>query len=227
LIAASGPEITSPGQLRGRKIASPSLGNTQDVALRAWLRSQGFSTDTAGGGDVSVVPQDNAQSLETFIAGTIDGAWLPEPWATRLIQDAGAKVLVDERDLWPAGRYVTTHLMVATTFLDAHPDVVQRILLATIQAVDFVDANPAEAQRIANAEIQRWTSKALGETLLAGAWGNLTFTVDPIASSLQKSASDAQALGLLDDPGDLAGLYDLAPLNALLRSQGRAEVAGL
>ena len=218
---------TSAADLRGRKIASPSLGNTQDVALRAWLKSQGLSTDTAGGGDVSVVPQDNAQTLETFVAGTIDGAWLPEPWATRLIQDAGARVLVDERDLWPGGRYVTTHLMVATTFLDAHPDVVQRILLATIQAVDFCSDHPADAQGIVNGEIQRWTSKALGAPLLAGAWGNLTFTVDPIASSLQKSAADAEALGLLDDPGDLAGLYDLAPLDALLRTLGRPEVSGM
>jgi NitT/TauT family transport system substrate-binding protein len=221
------PDIASAADLRGRKIASPSLGNTQDVALRAWLRSQGFSTDTAGGGDVSVVPQDNAQTLETFVAGTIDGAWLPEPWATRLIQDAGAKVLVDERDLWPNGHYVTTHLMVGTTFLDAHPDVVQRILLATIQAVDLCNDHPADAQVIVNTEILRWTSKALGEPLLAGAWGNLTFTVDPIASSLQKSAADAEALGLLDDPGDLAGLYDLGPLDALLRTLGRPEVSGL
>src|SRR5918993_3708724 len=107
------PEITTADDLRGRSIATPSLGNTQDVALRAWLADQGLVTDTAGGGDVSVVPQENAQTLETFLAGTIDGAWVPEPWASRLIQDAGAKVLLDERDLWPDGEYVTTHLMVA------------------------------------------------------------------------------------------------------------------
>ena len=111
------PDINTAQDLKGKKIATPSLGNTQDVALRAWLKSNGLATDTAGGGDVSVVPQENAQTLETFIAGTIDGAWVPEPWATRLIQDGGAKVLVDERDLWPDGKYVTTHLLVATKFL--------------------------------------------------------------------------------------------------------------
>ena len=124
------PEITSAADLKGKKIASPSLGNTQDVALRSWLKGQGLTTDTAGGGDVSIVPQENAQTLETFQAGTIDGAWVPEPWATRLIQDGGAKVLVDERDLWPDGKYVTTHLLVATKFLDANPEVVKRILAA-------------------------------------------------------------------------------------------------
>jgi NitT/TauT family transport system substrate-binding protein len=221
------PNISSAADLRGRKIATPSLGNTQDVALRAWLLSQGLTTDSAGGGDVSVVPQDNAQTLETYIAGTIDGAWVPEPWATRLVQEAGATVLVDERDLWPDGAFVTTHLMVATTYLDAHPDVVLRILLATIRAVDFANDHPAEAQRIVNAEILKWTSRSLGEQLLASAWGNLTFTVDPIAGSLRKSAEDAEALGLLRDPGDLAGLYDLEPLNQLLETLGRPAVTGL
>jgi NitT/TauT family transport system substrate-binding protein len=221
------PEITSAEDLRGKKIASPSLGNTQDVALRAWLQEQGLSTDTAGGGDVSVVPQENAQTLETFIAGTIDGAWVPEPWATRLITEGGAKVLVDERDLWPEGKYVTTHLMVATPFLEDNPEVVKRILLANLQAVEFVNENPAEAQAIVNGEIEKFTSKKLGEELLSAAWENLSFTVDPVASSLQKSADDAQALDLLDDPGDLAGLYDLTLLNELLAASGEPEVQGI
>lgn len=221
------PEITSAADLKGKKIASPSLGNTQDVALRAWLKEQGLSTDTAGGGDVSVVPQENAQTLETFVAGTIDGAWVPEPWATRLITDGGGKVLVDERDLWPDGKYVTTHLMVATRFLQANPEVVKRILLATIEAVDFVNEHPAEAQAIVNSEIEKFTTKKLGEDLLVAAWKNLVFTVDPVASSLQKSAQDAESLGLLKDPGDLAGLYDLKLLNELLTALGRPEVEGL
>jgi NitT/TauT family transport system substrate-binding protein len=221
------PEITTAADLKGRKIATPSLGNTQDVALRAWLKGQGLVTDTAGGGDVAVVPQENAQTLETFIAGTIDGAWVPEPWATRLIKEGGAKVLVDERDLWPDGKYVTTNLLVSKAFLEANPEVVKRILLATVQAVDFVNENPAEAQAIVNAEIEKWTTKKLGEDLLKTAWGNLTFTVDPVASSLGKSADDAHSLGLLKDPGDLTGLYDLGLLNGILKALGRPEVSGL
>ena len=219
--------IDSVEDLPGTKIASPSLGNTQDVALRAWLLENGLETDTAGGGDVSVVPQENAQTLETFIAGTIDGAWVPEPWATRLIDEGGAHVLVDERDLWPDGQYVTTHLMVATDFLAEHPDVVQRILLANIQAIDAIAEDPAAAQATVNAQIEAFTTRALADELLETAWENLEFTVDPIASSLGKSAADAQSLELLDDPGDLAGLYDLTVLNQLLRDLGRPEVAGL
>jgi NitT/TauT family transport system substrate-binding protein len=221
------PEIKSAADLKGKKLASPSLGNTQDVALRAWLKSQGLTADTAGGGDVAITPQENSQTLETFLAGTIDGAWVPEPWATRLIKEGGAKVLVDERDLWPDGKYVTTQLMVAKKFLDEHPDVVKRILLATIQAVDFVNENPAEAQKIVNGEIEKYTTKKLSDDLLTSAWKNLTFTIDPVASSLKKSAEDAMSDGLLKDPGDLAGLYDLGALNQILKALGKPEVSGL
>jgi NitT/TauT family transport system substrate-binding protein len=221
------PDINSAADLKGKTVASPSLGNTQDVALRAWLKSQGLTTDTAGGGDVSITPQDNSQTLDTFIAGTIQGAWVPEPWATRLINEGGGKVLVDERDLWPGGKYVTTQLMVATKYLDANPEVIKRILLATIQAVDFVNDSPDQAQQIVNDEIAKWTTQKLSDDLLKTSWSNLTFTIDPIASSLQKSATDAESLGLLKDPGDLKGLYDLDPLNQLLQSLGRPAVNGL
>jgi NitT/TauT family transport system substrate-binding protein len=107
------PEIGGAADLRGKKLATPQLGQTQDVALRSWLKAQGLRTDAQGGGDVSVLPQENAQTLELFKSGDIDGAWVPEPWATRLVQEGGAKVLVDERTLWPDGKFVTTQLVVA------------------------------------------------------------------------------------------------------------------
>ncbi len=221
------PEIATAAELKGKKIATPSLGNTQDVALRAWLKDQGFTTDTAGGGDVSVVPQENAQTLETFIAGTIDGAWVPEPWATRLVTEGGAKVLVDEGSLWPDGKYVTTQLMVSTKWLAANPATAKTIVETLIATIDQVNADPAAAQKTVNAEIKKWTSKQLKDEILTAAWGNLTFTIDPIASSLATSAADAQDLGLLKDPGDLKGLYDLTILNDILKAQGKPEVSGL
>src|SRR5437899_3086070 len=127
------PSINSAADLKGKKIAAPQLGNTQDVALRSWLKSKGLSTTTAGGGDVNVVDQDNAQSLDTFKQGKIDGAWVPEPWASRLVIDGGGKVLVDERDLWPAGKYVTTQLVVRTAFLQQHPDVVENLIKGQVE----------------------------------------------------------------------------------------------
>lgn len=220
------PGISTPQDLVGTTIATPQLGNTQDVALRAWLLDQGLTFDVAGGGDVSILPQSNADTLTAFQAGDIDGAWVPEPWATRLIQEGGGIVLVDERDLWPDGLYVTTHLIVRTEFLEENPDIVESLLRGLIEAVNFTNQNPAEAQTVVNDGIESITGKRLPDQVIAAAWENLTFTWDPISSSLRKSADDAIAVGLLD-PVDLSGIYALNILNGLLAEAGETAVAGL
>jgi NitT/TauT family transport system substrate-binding protein len=220
------PEIKGAAGLKGKTLATPQLGNTQDVALRAWLKSKGLKTDTQGGGDVEIKPQDNAQSLETFKSGQIEGAWVPEPWATRLIQEGGGKVLVDERDLWPDGKFVTTHLVVRTEFLKQYPDTVKRLLEGHLEANKFIQDHSAEAKKVVNQGIEAITTKKTPDVVLDAAWKNLTFTIDPIASSLKKSAENAVALGLLQ-PVDLKGIYDLGPLNELLKAAGENQVKGL
>ncbi len=219
--------ITTAQDLRGKTLASPSLGNTQDVALRSYLRGTGLNTDIAGGGDVSIVPQENSQTLQTFRSGTIDGAWVPEPWATRLVKDGGGHVLVSERDLWPDGNFVTTQVVVARRFLTQHPDAVRGIVAANLDGIDFARAHGSEAQTVSNDEIESFTGKRLKDPILAAAWGNLMFTPDPVASSLRRSADNAIAVGLLKPVRNLPGLYDLDILNALLRSKGRPPVKGL
>jgi NitT/TauT family transport system substrate-binding protein len=206
------PTITSAAQLRGKKIASPQLGNTQDVALRSWLADHGLKTDAQGGGDVTIVPQENAQTLETFRAGAIDGAWVPEPWVSRLVLEGGGTVLVDEKSLWPGGKFVTTHLVVATTFLKQHPDVVRRLLEGQVEANAFVNDHPEEAQQLVNAGIETLTGRKLADATIRAAWRNLTFTNDPVESSLRTSAAHAEAVGLLEDV-DLDGIYDLRLLH--------------
>jgi NitT/TauT family transport system substrate-binding protein len=220
------PEITKAADLKGHSVASPQLGNTQDVALRAWLKKEGLSADTSGGGDVSIVPQANADTLTAFKAGQIDGAWVPEPWVTRLVQEGGGKVLVNEADLWPEGKFVTTHIVVRTAFLTEHPDVVAAVLRGHIAALAAIEADPADAQKVTNEGIAKLTQKALPDAVIAGAWKNLTFTVDPIAPSLAKSAKDAESIGLLE-PVDLNGIYDLDIVNQLLTANGTSTVKGL
>jgi NitT/TauT family transport system substrate-binding protein len=215
------PSITQAADLKGKKVASPQLGGTQDVALRAWLDDQGLKADTPGG--TTVLPQENAQTLETFKADSISGAWVPEPWATRLVQEGGGKVLVDEKSLWPNGQFVTTHLIVRTKFLKEHPATVRRLLEAQVAANDFVNRNPAEAQQLANQGIERITGKKLADKVITSAWQNLTFTNDPVASSLRKSAEDAEKAGLLKKV-DLEGIYELAPLDEVLKAAGQAPV---
>lgn len=217
------PEIADPADLAGVTLATPQLGNTQDVALRSWLAAEGYSTDLEGGGDVSIQPQTNGQALEAFVVGAIDGAWVPEPWATRMVEEGGGRVLVDERDLWPGGEFVTTQLIVATAFLEEHPEVVQRLLEGHVAANDLVNERADHARRLVAASIAELTDTELPEGTLATAWSKLTFTNDPIASSLVKSANDALELGLLDS-ADLDGLYDLTLLNQVLTESGQEPI---
>ncbi len=220
------PSINSAQDLKGKTVSSPQLGNTQDVALRTWLKGQGLNTDTAGGGDVSIKPQENADTLTSFKNGDIAGAWVPEPWATRLIQEGNGKVLVDETTLWPDGKFDTTNILVSKKFLDAHPEVVQQVLEAHLQSLDYIKASPDDAQTLANAQIEKDTQKKLSDKVISASWQNLSFTYDPLASSVQKSADDAKAVGQLKS-SDIKGIYDLAILNTILKTQNLPAVQGL
>lgn len=214
------PGIEKSGDLVGKVLASPQLGGTQDVALRIWLTQQGHKVALQGG-DVQILPQENAQTLETFRTGKVAGAWLPEPWVSRLVRDAGAKILVDERTLWPGGRFVTTHLIVRTAWLEANPDLVDRILDAHLDALQVIEREPAKARDAVSTRIGKITGQPIPLPLLEAAWPNLEFTVDPIQASLQVSAEHAVAVDLLKPfTLSLDGLYALAPLRARLAARG-------
>jgi NitT/TauT family transport system substrate-binding protein len=218
------PTINSAADLKGKKIATPQLGNTQDVALRSWLKQNGLNADQQGGGDVSVLPQDNATSLQAFAQGAIDGAWVPEPNLSKMILESKGKLLVNEKDLWPNGQFVTTHLIVTQDFLKKYPATVKKLLQGHIQSVKYIETNNADAQKAANAQLAALSGKPLKDNILAAAFKNLTFTDDPIASSLYASAQHAEAVGLLK-PVDLKGIYDLGPLNELLQADGQPAVS--
>lgn len=207
--------INTVRDLRGRTLASPGLGNTQDVALRAWLSEQGLRNSVQGGGDVTIVPTKSGDILQLVKSGKLDGAWVPEPWASRLVLEAGAKVLVDERDLWPGGQFVTTHLIVRTDFLERHPQTVEALLRAHVEAVHWANQNPAQAKTVVNNGINALTGKPLPPGVVERAWQNLTVTDDPIAVSLQRSAENAVAAGVATRRVDLRGIYELSILNQI------------
>jgi len=217
------PSVNGPADLKGKRLSTPQLGNTQDVALRTWLDGEGLKTDLQGKGDVSILPQENGQTLQAFQGGQIDGAWVPEPWATRLVLEGGGKILVDEAELWPGRRFATTLLMVRTEFLRQHPDVVRRLLDAQVETTAFLNSEPEQAKPIVNESLARLTGKALPARVVDAAWERLTFTDDPVAASLRTSAAHAKKLDLLDSD-DLDGLFDLRLLNLALQGAGRPEV---
>jgi NitT/TauT family transport system substrate-binding protein len=216
------PSITSAAQLKGKKLATPQLGNTQDVALRTWLNSNGMH-ETKSGGDVTIVPEDNSVTLTAFEQGTIDGAWVPEPYASRMVTEGGGKVLVNEASLWPGGKFTTTVLLVQKSFLAAHPDVVQDLISAVYDSVNLIKTNPAQAQQLANQQLEKLSGKALKPAVLTASFQHITFTTDPIASSLPTSAEHAHALGLLDST-DINGIFDLTLLNKVLTAAGQPTV---
>lgn len=210
------PGISSIEQLAGKKIATPQLGNTQDVAAKAFFASKGVK--------VSIVNQENAQTLDLLKAGTIDGGWVPEPWASRLVLDGGGRVLVDEKTLWPDGQFVTTHLIVRQEFLARHPATVEALLKGLVAVTDLVATKSAEVQSAVNTQIEKDTGKALQPAVLASALSTLSPTLDPVASSLAQSAKNAQEAGLLRK-AELEGIYDLRLLNALLQAAGKPAVS--
>ena len=216
--------IDSPEDLVGKTLATPQLGNTQDVALRYWLQEHGYETTEEGGGDVSITPMSNGETLGAFASGAIDGGWLPEPWATRLVTEAGAHVLVDETDLWPEGQFVTTQLIVSTEFLAENPALVEALIAGELEALELIESAPKDAQAVVNTAIEELTGDAMDPALLSAAWENVTFTVDPVADSLVEGAAHAEAVGLLD-PVELDGLYDLDLLNKLLADAGKEQVS--
>jgi NitT/TauT family transport system substrate-binding protein len=218
--------IESAEDLEGLTLATPSVGNTQDVALRAWLADEGFETDVSGGGDVAITPLENADTLASFIDGSIDGAWVPEPWATRLVNEGEGTVLVDEAELWPDGQFVTTHLIVRTDYLEENPQNVRALLTGLLDAIDLANDDAEAAQASTNDGIEEITSNRLEDATITGAWENLEFTPDPVAASLEESKDDAVAHVGLDDV-DLTDIYDLTILNEVLAERGDEEVGGL
>jgi NitT/TauT family transport system substrate-binding protein len=208
--------IESAADLKGTTLATPQLGNTQDVALRTWLTEEGLENSIEGTGDVTIAPTPNADTLNLFKAGEIDGAWLPEPWSSRLVLEAGATVLVDERDLWPDGEFVTTHLIVRTEFLEEYPETVAALLRGHVAAVQFATDDADAAKTAINGGLEASGSDAIPAEVLDRAWEGLTATYDPIASALEQSAKDGSEAGTTETEVDLAGIYDLRPLNEVL-----------
>ncbi|GHO46621.1 ABC transporter substrate-binding protein [Ktedonospora formicarum] len=216
--------IKTPADLANKKLATPQLGNTQDVALRFYLQQHGLKTSDKGG-NVQVVPTDNANILNLFKQGKIDGAWVPEPWATRLVDEGKGKVFLDERTLWPNGQFVTTNVVVRKAFYDQHPDIVKKFLEAHVDTVTYIQNNPDDAKKIVNNETKRITGKGLAQEVLDQAYQNLNITYDPLPSALFQAADQAYALGFLKEKPDLKNLYQLNDLNTILKAKGLKPIA--
>lgn len=224
LVVRDDAGIKTAADFRGKKIATPQLGNTQDVAARAWLMKQGFKLKEQGG-DTQVIPVANPDILTLFKKKEIDAAWVPEPWGARLVREANGKIFLDERELWQGGQFTTACVIVSTKFLREQPAAVKKFLAAHIELTQRINADPTTAKQKLNAEIARLTGAALPQAILDDAWSRQTVTFDPIRASLFGSAEAAFKLGFLGDTmPKLDSIYDLSILNAVLKEQNLATI---
>jgi len=223
------PAIASgnfPADLAGKTLSSPQLGNTQDIALRTWLASQGLATNINGGGQVNIDSSSgNSVSLQNFEAGKIAGGWVPEPYESEFIIQGHGKLAVDEASLWPNGQFPTTVLVVTQNLLQNHPDIVNDLLKGLVQSVNWINSNESTAPATVNQALATTTGgKLLKSNVVALAWTHLSFTLDPLAADLQTAAAHAQQLGF-NKTANINGILDLGPLNAILRAAGDPTVS--
>jgi NitT/TauT family transport system substrate-binding protein len=216
--------INSSQDLANKKFSSPQLGNTQDVALRKYLLDNGYKTKE-NGGNIEVVPAKTADIVTLMIKKDIDGAWLPEPWGAKLIKEANAKVLVDERDLWPNGQFVTAHIIARTDYIERNPDVIKKMLEAHIDMTSWINDNTDEALQIFNAELNKLMGQTIPEDEFREGISRIELTYDPIKESLFKAANDAFDIGFLGKTRpDLSEIYDVKILNEVLKERELQEI---
>ncbi|MGA7988844.1 MAG: ABC transporter substrate-binding protein [Candidatus Dormiibacterota bacterium] len=215
-----------PADLAGQTLSTPSLGNTQDIALRTWLASKGLRSPINGGGQVNIdTSSGNSVSLQNFEAGKIAGGWVPEPYESEFILQGKGTLAVDEASLWPGGQFPSTVLVVTKTLLQNHPDIVNDLLKGLLKSINWINANESTAPQAVNTALAATTGgKALKPYVLALAWTRLTFTLDPFAADLQTDANNAKALGF-NKASDIKGILDLAPLNTILTAAGQPTVS--
>jgi len=206
----------SPRDLAGKRVASPQLGNTQDIALRVWLRAQGLGIGERPG-EVNVTPLPNADILVLWKRGELAAAWVPEPWGARLRAEAGAHLLVDERDLWPGRRFPTTVLVARRRSLEKRRPEIVALLRVHLALTARWKADPEGFARAANSEYGELTHHPLPPAVLADAFSRLEPTADPMPRQLEEIARRAQELGFAPR-GDVGGMVDVSALREAERT---------
>jgi NitT/TauT family transport system substrate-binding protein len=219
--------IQSTKDLGGKKFASPQIGNTQDIALRKYLLDNGYKT-VENGGNVTVIPIANPDILTLFLKKEIDGAWVPEPWGARLLKEGNGRIFLDERDLWPDGKFVTANIAVSTDYLKNNPEIIKQLLVGHLEETDWINNNREKATQNLNIALKKITGKTIPEDELIDAFSRLDFTYDPISESLLRQADNAYDLGYFANATstkpDLSGIYDLTILNSILEENKQTKI---
>ncbi|HWA84685.1 MAG TPA: ABC transporter substrate-binding protein [Opitutus sp.] len=204
LVVAGDGRIAKPADFRGRRLATPQLGNTQDVAARAWLKRQGYRI-TLTGGDVSVVPTTNAEQLQLFQQGRLDAVWTVEPWVSRLELEGRGKILLEQDDA------ITTVLVSSARFLKTQPELAEKFRGAHVALTAWINAHPDEARELVRKALAAETRREIPAAIVASSWRRLKFTDQVSRSQFEHLVSDAQSVGFLRDAIPLDRLFSRQP----------------
>lgn len=212
--------INSSKDFSGKKFASPQLGNTQDISLRSFLLRNGHNT-RENGGDVEVTSATLQDILTLFLRKQIDGAWVPEPWGAMLEREANGKIFIDERNLWPHGKFVSANIIARTDYLNNNPETLKKFLSLHVNETIWINNHKDQAVLEFSAALKKLTGKVIQTDVLREAFSRIEFTYDPIKESLFKFARNELELGFLSSKGnsqqpELSGIYDLKLLNNVL-----------
>lgn len=220
LVIRNDVAITRPEDFKGKKIATPQLGNTQDVSLRSWLASHDLTLKEKGG-DVLVLPLSNADQQTLFIKKEIDAAWTTEPWVTFLVENAEGKIFLDEATLWPDGKYATAVVVARTAFLKQNPEIVRKFIKLHVETTDWMLSHPDEAKKVVKSAIEAETQKELPQNILDKAYGRIQLTVDPMKASVSEQGEAAFRAGYLKKKPDLTGLFDTTHLDEIIGNRAK------
>ena len=224
LVVRQDSGIEGEKDFNGKVIATPQLGNTQDLAARAWFANKGYRLKEQGG-TVELAPLSNPDQMTMFKKKQIDGAWTVEPWLSRLELEGAGRLFLDEKTLWPDGRYVTTHLVVNRRFLAEHQELCKKLLAAHVDVTQRINADKGAAAILLNEQLKKETGKALKAEVITRALDRVELTWDPIAPSLRKSAEFAHKIRFLRKTPHLEGIYALKLLNMVLLEKNLPEVS--
>ncbi len=220
LVVRSDLSITKPEDFKGKKIATPQLGNSQDLSLRSWLASHELILKEKGG-DVQVLPLSNADQQTLFTKKEIDAAWTTEPWVTFLVEKAEGKIFLDEATLWPDGKYATAVVVARTAFLKQNPEIVRKFLKLHVETTDWIHSHPDEAKKVIKKAIEAETQKELPQNILDKAYGRIQLTADPMKASVIEQGEAAFKAGYLKKKPDLTGLFDTTQLDEIIGKNTR------
>jgi NitT/TauT family transport system substrate-binding protein len=201
LVVKADSPIKTPADFRGKKIATPQLGNTQDISCRAWLKAQGFKV-TVTGGDVMVIPTANPDQLALLQKSSVDAAWTVEPWVTRLERDAGARVFLEDKDT------ITTWLVSSVKFLRDRRDLAKKVAAANVELTAWIQQNQAEAQKLLIGELKAETRADFSPDAVAQAWKRIQFTSEVSRELIAKSVQEGKAAGFLKGSTDTSKLIE-------------------